>query len=213
LETEITMRQAALFLVLILSAALAQAEDVPKRKPGLWEVKWTASRTADKLHVMQMCVDPATDSALQHLSGGVRKETCKFSKVRREGDQITIEDVCRRGKTTVTTQAVITGKLDSAYKVESKSKYDPPRGGDAEGTTSQEAHWLGPCKSDQRPGDVMLASGNKFNVNPKPSTSPSGKTGAASGAPPSGKTGAASGAPTGKRSSSTRKPATSAPTQ
>jgi Protein of unknown function (DUF3617) len=199
---EITMRQAALFLVLILAAALAHADDVPKRKPGLWEVKWTASRTADKLHVLQMCVDPATDGALQHLSGGVRKETCKFGKVGSEGDRITIEAVCKRGKTTVTTQAVITGKLDSAYKVESKSKYDPPRRGTGEGTTSQEARWLGPCKSDQKPGDVMLASGNKFNVNDKPSnTSPKGKSGPTTSTP------------TDKRSSSKSKPASSAPTQ
>ena len=150
------MRQAALFLVLILAAALAHADDVPKRKPGLWEVKWTDSRTADKLHVLQMCVDPATDGALQHLSGGVRKEACKLGKVGSEGERITIEEVCKRGKTTVTTQAVITGKLDSAYKVASKSKYDPPRHGNAEGTTSQEAHWLGPCNPINgrgRPGE------------------------------------------------------------
>lgn len=196
------MRQAALFLALILAAALAHAQDLPKRKPGLWEVKWTASRTADKLNVTQMCVDQATDSALQHLSGGVRKETCKLSTVRREGDQITVEEVCLRGKTTVTTQAVITGKFDSAYKVESKSTYAPPRRGIAEGTTSQEAHWLGPCKSDQKPGDVIRASGNKFNVNDK-----------ASNTSPSGKTGATTGAPTGKGSSSESKPAPSAPTK
>jgi hypothetical protein len=149
-----------------------------------------------------MCVDPATDGALQHLSGGVRKEACNLGKVVSEGDRITIEEVCKRGKTTVTTQAVITGKLDSAYKVESKSKYDPPRHGNAEGTTSQEAHWLGPCKSDQKPGDVILASGTKFNVNNK-----------ASNTSPSAKTGASTGAPTGKRSSSKNKPAPSAPTQ
>lgn len=196
------MRQAALFLVLVLAVALAHADNVPKRKPGLWEVKWTDSRTADKLHVLQMCVDPATDGALQHLSGGVRKDTCEISKVRRESEQTIVEEVCRRGKTTVTTQAVITGKLDSAYKVESKSTYDPPRGGNAGGTTSQEAHWLGPCKSDQRPGDVLLASGYRFNINDKPrNTSPSGKTGAT----PS--------APTSKRSPSKSKPASSAPTQ
>jgi len=211
------MRQAALFLVLILAAALAHAEDVPKRKPGLWEVKWTDSRTADKLHVLQMCVDPATDGALQHLSGGVRKETCKISKVRSEGDQTIVEEACKRGKTTVTTQAVITGKFDSAYKVESKSTYDPPRGGNTAGSTSQQARWLGPCKSDQRPGDVLLASGNKFNVSgDKSNTSPSGKTGAATGnasTSQSGKSGATTSAPTSKRSSAKNRPAASAPTQ
>ena len=33
------MRQIALLLALILGAGLAQAQDVPKRKSGLWEIK------------------------------------------------------------------------------------------------------------------------------------------------------------------------------
>jgi hypothetical protein len=26
------------------------------------------------------------------------------------------------------------------------------------------AKWLGPCKSDQRPGDMIMANGTKINV-------------------------------------------------
>ena len=159
------MRQAALFLVLILAAALAQAQDVSKRKSGLWEIKSSDLRNEKKTYEFQMCIDQATDDALQHLNGAVRKETCKVNKVQRSGDQTTVDAVCSLSKTTAKTHAVFTGKFDSAYKVESKSTFDPPLRGKTDATTTMEARWLGPCAADQKPGDVVLANGKKVNAN------------------------------------------------
>jgi hypothetical protein len=197
------MRQAALFVVLILVAALAQAQDTPKRKSGLWEIKWTTVRAEGKSRErdLQVCVDQATDNPLLHLNQGMRKDPCKVSKVRRDGDQMTVDAVCQVGKTTATTRAVITGNFDSAYKVESKSTYDPPLRGKTEGSASQEASWLGPCKPDQRPGDVILASGKKFNINDQADAATTGKAGVAPGALP------------GKQSAPMRKPGSPATTQ
>jgi hypothetical protein len=62
------------------------------------------------------------------------------------------------------THAVITGKFDSAYKIESKSTYDPPMRGKDEGSAVLEARWLGACKSDQRPGDYILSNGLKLRA-------------------------------------------------
>ena len=160
------MRQAALFLVLIFTAALVQAQapapESPKRKSGLWEIKNV--RSEDKAWVVKMCVDQATDDALLHLNGPARKESCKADKVQRSGDQTTVDAVCTQSRSTATTHAVITGKFDSAYKVETKSTYDPPLRGKAEGTTTLEARWLGPCGADQKPGDVVLDDGRKVSM-------------------------------------------------
>ena len=162
------MRQAALFLVLILAPALAQAQapapdpESPKRKSGLWEIK--NIRGEGKAGIVKMCVDHATDEPLLHLNGPARKESCKADKVQRSGDQTTIDAVCTLIGTTATTHAVISGKFDSAYKVETKSTYDPPMHGRAEGTTTMEARWLGPCGADQKPGDVILADGRRVNM-------------------------------------------------
>jgi hypothetical protein len=59
---------------------------------------------------------------------------------------------------------VVTGKFDSAYKIESKSTYDPPLFDKAEGHAVLEAKWTGPCKADQRPGDMILPSGLEVHV-------------------------------------------------
>ena len=159
------MRQAALFLVMILAAVLAQAQDAPKRKSGLWEIKSSGIRSERKTHDFQMCIDRATDEPLQHLNGTTRKEACKLGKIQRSGDTTTVDAVCSLNKTTAKTHAVFTGNFDSAYKLESKSTYDPPLRGKTEGTATMEARWLGPCEADQKPGDVVLASGKKVNVN------------------------------------------------
>ena len=82
----------------------------------------------------------------------------------REGDKLIIDATCKVAKTTATTHAVITGKFDSAYKIESKSTFDPPLRGEREGTAVLEARWTGACKPNQKPGDVMLPSGAKINV-------------------------------------------------
>ncbi len=155
-----------LFLALTLAAGAAQAEDKFQRKSGLWEVKRTSTRTEEKARVYQMCIDQASDNALRQLAEGMRNEKCETSKVAREGDKLIVDAVCKLGqtKTTAKTHAVITGKFDSAYKIESKSTFDPPIRGKAEGTALLEAKWTGACKSDQKPGDVILPNGVKINV-------------------------------------------------
>ena len=161
------MRQAILlFLTLVLAAFFAQAQDVPKRKSGLWELKRTTERTEGKERIVQLCIDEASDNVFRQLAEGMRRESCKTEKVRREGDRLLVDAVCNLGRAQVIakTQAVITGKFDSAYKIESKSTYDPPMRGKAEGSALLEARWLGACKPDQRPGDYILSNGVKLRA-------------------------------------------------
>jgi hypothetical protein len=160
------MRQAlVLFLTLSFAAGAVEAQDKFQRKSGLWEVKRTSTRSEEQTRVYQMCIDQASDNALRQLGGGMRSERCETSKVAREGDKVVVDAVCKVAKSsTATTHAVITGKFDSAYKIESKSTFDPPLRGKAEGNAVMDAKWTGPCKPDQRPGDVILPNGGKINV-------------------------------------------------
>jgi hypothetical protein len=161
------MRQAVLlFLTLLLAAALAQAQEVPKRKSGLWELKRTTTRTEGKERIAQLCIDQASDNALRQLAEGMRNETCKTDKVSRDGGRMTIDAVCTLGRSQVVakTHAVISGNFESAYKIESKSTFDPPMRGKTEGNSVLEARWLGACKAGQQPGDYILSNGRKLRV-------------------------------------------------
>ena len=76
--------------------------------------------------------------------------------MRKEGDKIIGESVCKMSDTTVSTRSVITGRFDSAYKADIKSTYEPPMHGMRESSSVVEAKWLGPCKPGQKPGDISM---------------------------------------------------------
>ena len=66
-------------------------------------------------------------------------------------------------------RSVISGDFNSAYTVKVASKREGGAavpGVPADGTTNMtlEAKWLGPCKADQTPGDMIMANGQKVNI-------------------------------------------------
>jgi hypothetical protein len=151
-------------LALALAPGAAQAQDKFQRKSGLWEIKRTTTRTQDQVRTYHMCIDQNSDNALHQLTGGMRSESCQPSKTAREGDKLVVDATCKVSTTTATTHAVISGKFDTAYKIESKATFDPPLRGEKEGTTVIEAKWTGACKPDQKPGDIIMPNGSKINV-------------------------------------------------
>ena len=70
------MQRTTLFLIVISAAIAAQAQDVPHRKSGLWEIK----RSPTDAHPLQMCVEEKNDNALRFLAEGKHKESCKVEK-------------------------------------------------------------------------------------------------------------------------------------
>src|SRR5262249_32134699 len=156
------MQRKTLFLILISAAIAAQAQDVPHRKSGLWEIK----RSPTDAHPLQMCVEEKGDNALRFLAEGKHKESCKVEKLAHEGDKWVVDAVCMLAshKTTTKTHAVVTGKFDSQYKIESTSTFDKPIQEKTGTSAVIEQRWTGPCKPDQRPGDVILADGRKVNL-------------------------------------------------
>jgi hypothetical protein len=153
-----------LFLALLLAVSSALAQETPKRKSGLWEITRTTTRTDDKPNKDTLCADEKADNALWQLAEGARKEVCKADKVSRNGDKLVVDATCRVHDSTSKTHAVISGKFDSAYKIESKSSWEPPLGSMAQGHATIEGKWVGPCPAGQRPGDLIMANGVKTNL-------------------------------------------------
>ena len=150
-------------------ACPAFALDFPARKPGLWEIQ-TGDGTGKAQgpgaagHSMQQCIDAASDKALRDMGQGMGKDMCSKQELRADGGKLVMDSVCKIGNTTATSHAVMSGDFSSAYRMESKSSYSPPLMGRAEGTSVMEAKWIGPCKADQKPGDMVMSNGMKMNV-------------------------------------------------
>lgn len=136
--------QLVAFCLLAFLVSNALATEVPKRKPGLWEIKVHMEGMPD-MGPMQECVDQNTDNLMQKGTGEDNPD-CKAPEVNRSGDKITIHTECKIDETTtISMDYLLQGSLDSAYKgtINTQSKSS---NGTSESSMTLEARWLGPCK-------------------------------------------------------------------
>jgi hypothetical protein len=168
-----TIRVAFVMPCLLAGTSACLAADYPPRKPGLWEIRTGgpgamsgSGSAAEKAaaQTIQQCIDAKSDQALRDMGMGMGKDMCSRQEMRNEGGTLVVDSVCTIGPTTATSHAVITGDMSSAYRMESTSTYKPPLMGKTEGKVTLEAKWVGPCKADQKPGDMFTPNGMKMNV-------------------------------------------------
>jgi hypothetical protein len=157
---------AALGLAVWLPANDAGAVDLPVRKAGLWEMKVVrAGSTAVPDMTMQHCTDETTDKEMSTSFSPMSKEVCSKQDIQKTATGYVSDSVCGFAGVSITSHAEIVGDFNSAYTVTSTSHSD--RGANAaprDTTTKVEAKWLGACKSDQKPGDIMMPGGMKMNI-------------------------------------------------
>jgi len=163
---KIRLSSLAAFIAASAVACPAFALDFPSRKPGLWEIQ-TGDGTGKGPgagHTVQQCIDAASDKALRDMGQGMGKDMCSKQELRSDGGKLVMDSVCKIGNTVATSHAVLSGDFGTSYRMESKSTYNPPLMGRAEGASVMEAKWIGPCKADQKPGDMVMSNGMKMNV-------------------------------------------------
>ena len=153
----------------LVSATPAAALDLPARKAGLWEIKMAFEGRNIPPQTLQQCIDAATDKQMNSIGGNMAQERCSKQDVQKVGSTIVVDSVCQIGPTKTTSHGVISGDFNSAYtvKVTSQREGGPAAPGlPADGTSNMtmEAKWLGACKADQKPGDMIMANGLKMNI-------------------------------------------------
>ncbi len=150
-------------------ASPAFAAEMPARKAGLWQLKMTFEQPRLASHVIEQCIDAATDKLLNSNFGGSAQQTCQKREVHKTGDTIVVDLVCSFAGATSTTHAVVNGDFNSAYTVKVATKREggpsmPGIGPQGEMHMAIAAKWLGPCAKGQRPGDMIMGNGMKINV-------------------------------------------------
>jgi uncharacterized protein DUF3617 len=150
-------------LLALLPAAGAFADELPVRKAGLWEMKVVRAGGAAADMTMQHCTDASTDKKMS-TSFSPAKETCSKQDIQKTATGYVSDSVCGVAGMTITSHAEITGDFNSAYTVKSTSHSEGGIGGARDSGTTIEAKWLGACKADQKPGDIVMANGMKMNV-------------------------------------------------
>lgn len=135
----------------------ANAADIPKRKSGLWEMRIESDGRGSL--PLQACVDEKQDDITAAQSRDTQKRQrrqCAKTDVRRVGDRVEIDSVCKFDNVTATSHAVVTGGMTHQYRMDSTTRFDPPMQGLAKSHSTITAKWLGPCKPGQHAGSVTL---------------------------------------------------------
>ena len=152
-------------LLALLPVLEAGAAEMPMRKAGLWEMKMLRNGSPVPDVTMQQCTDETIDKEMSTTFSPLAKETCSKNDIQKTATGYVADSVCSIAGVSMTSHSETTGDFNSAYTVKTTSH---SQGGPAavprDSTTTIEAKWLGACKPDQKPGDIMMPGGIKLNI-------------------------------------------------
>ncbi|MGB8401452.1 DUF3617 domain-containing protein [Bradyrhizobium sp.] len=152
-------------LLALVPASGAGAVELPVRKAGLWEMKVLRAGAPAPDMTMQHCTDETTDKQMNTAFSPMTKEICSKQDVQKTATGYVTDSVCNMMGMAITSHSEVTGDFNSAYTVKSTSHRDRgPDGAPRDSTTVIEAKWLGACKPDQKPGDIVMPGGMKMNI-------------------------------------------------
>jgi hypothetical protein len=155
----------ALGFVALLPAYHACADELPIRKAGLWEMK--VMRTGSPMPDMTMrhCTDESTDKEMSTAFSPMSKEVCSKKDVQKTATGFVSDSVCGLAGVSISSHSEIVGDFNSAYTVKTTSHSEGgPAATKGDHETMIEAKWLGACKPDQKPGDIVMPGGMKINL-------------------------------------------------
>ena len=153
------------WLLAWLPAPDARAVEMPVRKAGLWELKMLRTGSPMPEMTMQHCTDESTDKAMTAAASPMSKEVCSKNDIQKTATGYVSDSTCSVAGMSMTSHSEITGDFNSAYTVKTTSHSERgPAGTPHDTTMTIEAKWLGVCKADQKPGDIVMPGGFKMNV-------------------------------------------------
>lgn len=145
---------ATLCALFLTCAGASAAEELPKRRPGLWQLENSMRGNPSPIGPIEMCVDGETDDIMRQRAGDVA-QACEKMSWTKDGDKLIVKSICRFGQTKATTEATFSGSFESNYNADLHITYAPPIHGMAAADMTMAAKWLGPCKPGQKGGDII----------------------------------------------------------
>jgi len=151
-------------LLTLVTVSGADAEDLPVRKAGLWEMRITRVGSPLPELVLQHCTDETSDKEMNNMVSPMAKQICSKQDVQKNATGYVSDSLCSVAGASLTSHSEFVGDFNSAYIVTTTSHSDKGPAMLKDSTTKIEAKWLGACKPDQKPGDIVMPGGFKLNV-------------------------------------------------
>jgi len=144
----------------MIGAVPAVAQELPARKPGLWETK---SAGADGETVAKQCVGPGTDRA---MLGGMTGGACTKMEVKKTAAGYAVATECTIGQIKAVGNSVVTGDFQASVRTEGVTTLTgmPGQPGPVERKLVVEARRVGDCGPGQKPGDIILPDGKIISM-------------------------------------------------
>lgn len=154
------MKSAALAAIALLMFCPAFAEELPQRKPGLWESKSVGEQGEV---VAKQCVGPDTDRA---LVGSMAGGTCSKMLVTKTATGYAVETECAMGPIKASGSSVVTGDFQTSVRTEGTTKLTgmPGQPTPVERKLVVETKRLGECAAGQKPGDIIMPDGKVISM-------------------------------------------------
>jgi len=152
-------------LLASLPASEAAAVEVPVRKAGLWEMKVARTGSPMPEMTMQHCTDEATDRDMNTGLAPAVKDVCSRNELQKTATGYVADSTCNIAGASITSHSEIAGDFNSAYTVKTTSHTEGgPSAVPRDSTVTIEAKWMGACKPNQKPGDIVMPGGFKLNI-------------------------------------------------
>jgi len=141
--------------------------NMPKRKPGLWEMQ--TSGMGGQPQTTKICLDADTDTAMYKMGTHMGGQMCsKFNIDVQSGSKVVTDAVCKidtpNGGVSMTSHSETNYTGDTAYSTQGHIKYDPAIMGHSEMAITSSGKWVGQCAAGQKPGDMVMPNGQTMNV-------------------------------------------------
>jgi hypothetical protein len=155
---------AACALLALLPAEATAADPLPIRKAGLWEIKMVRTGSPIPDITMQHCTDETTDKDMNGLVSPTAQQMCSKQDIRKTATGYVSDTICNIAGRSVASHSEVVGDFNSGYTVTTVSHSEGGPAGVRDTTSKIEAKWVGACKPDQKPGDIVMPGGHKMNV-------------------------------------------------
>lgn len=142
---------------------MAQAQALPARKAGLWEV--TVRRVAEPVASTQkvlQCTDRRAEPVML-LAVVPGQEHCHEMKVKKRARGHEVNTTCYVHDNRVDATVQLSGDFQTFFRGSFDVRYSKPVRFEV-GRTEFEGRWLGACTAGQRVGDMVLPNGATVNV-------------------------------------------------
>lgn len=132
------------------------AEELPKRRAGLWESTVVGSSGTQSV---KQCIDENTDRLA--LGAVMGPNTCTQTRFVKNGDAYEVEATCKIGPMTSKGISKISGDFNSKLKIEVATEVAgaPGKTQPIHSKSVQESSYIGPCTDGLSPGDIVLPDG------------------------------------------------------